>query len=95
MRRTFRRYHRIIAPVVALPLLLTVITGMLVTVVRDWQFLNLGITSSVLLRVHTGEIFHLEAIYPILNGLGLIGLIITGLTMSGIFNKRKRQVTAK
>lgn len=89
MQRTFRKYHRMIALTVALPLLLTVVTGMLVTIGRDWQFLNLGLSSSALLRIHTGEIFHLQGIYPILNGLGLIGLVVTGLTMSGLFSRRR------
>jgi hypothetical protein len=34
------------------------------------------------------EIIHLEKIYPILNGLGLIGLLITGLSMTGLFRER-------
>ena len=41
-----------------------------------------------MLKIHTGEILHLEAIYPILNGLGLIGLLVTGISMSGLFNQR-------
>lgn len=87
MKRAFRKYHRMLALILCLPIALTVITGMLVTVVREWSFLNLGLSSNFLLRIHTGEIFHLEAIYPILDGLGLIGMIVTGLSMSGMFNK--------
>lgn len=80
MQRNFRKYHRVLALIVCLPIGLTVLTGMLATLTREWSF-PLGISSSFLLRVHTGEIFHLEAIYPILNGLGLIGLLVTGITM--------------
>ncbi|TAF11366.1 MAG: peptidase [Nostocales cyanobacterium] len=43
-----------------------------------------------MLKIHTGEIFHLQAIYPILNGIGLIGLLVTGMSMSGLFNQKKR-----
>jgi hypothetical protein len=42
------------------------------------------------LKIHTGEIFHLQAIYPILNGLGMIGLLVTGLSMSGLFGRKKQ-----
>jgi hypothetical protein len=91
MNRTFRKYHRQIAIIISLPLLVTVITGMAVTVVREWSFINTGIPSRLLLQIHTGEIFHLAAIYPILNGLGLIGLLVTGLMMSGLFRKNKGQ----
>ena len=90
MKRLARKYHRIIAPIIALPLVLTVLTGMLVTIVREWP-INTGLTSSLILSLHTGEIFHLQAIYPILNGLGLIVLVVTGISMSGVFGKKKRE----
>ncbi len=92
MKRTFRKYHRILALIVALPVTLTVLTGMAATIVREWPIAT-GISSSMLMKIHTGEIFHLEAIYPILNGLGLIGLLVTGLSMSGLFGTRKSSTT--
>jgi uncharacterized membrane protein len=93
MNRAFRKYHRTIALIISLPLIATVLTGMLVTVVSEWSFINTGIPSRVLLQIHTGEIFHLQAIYPILNGIGLIGLLVTGLSMSGIFRSKNKQHT--
>lgn len=90
MKRAFRKYHRWLGLIVALPLLLTVITGMLTTIEREWK-LDLGVSSRILLQIHTGEIFHLEAIYPILDGLGLIGLLVTGLSMSGVFGRKRRE----
>ncbi len=90
MKRLARKYHRIIAPIIALPLILTVLTGMLATVVREWP-INTGLTSGLILSIYTGEIFHLQAIYPILNGLGLIILVVTGIIMSRVFGKKKRQ----
>jgi hypothetical protein len=90
MNRIFRRYHRIIAIALFLPLLLTVITGLIVTVLGEW--LDQKNLAEFVLRVHTLEIFHLEGIYPILTGLGLLGLLITGLTMTGLFrNPPKRR----
>ncbi|MBE9184817.1 peptidase [Microcoleus sp. LEGE 07076] len=90
MKKAFRKYHRMIGIIVALPLTLTVLTGMAATIGREWP-LNLGISSRFMLKVHTGEIFHLQAIYPILNGLGMLGLLVTGLSMSGLFGRRKQQ----
>ncbi len=90
MKRAFRKYHRAIALIMSLPILLTILTGMVTTLVREWG-LSVGLSSNWLLKVHTGEIFHLEAIYPLLNGLGLLGLLVTGLSMSGIFNQKSRK----
>ncbi|WP_293365492.1 peptidase [Microcoleus sp. CAWBG27] len=93
MNRGFRKYHRIIGIIVALPIVLTVLTGMAITIIREWP-LGIEISSRFLLKIHTGEIFHLQAIYPILNGLGMLGLLVTGLSMSGLFGRRK-QPTSK
>jgi hypothetical protein len=87
MKRTFRKYHRFLALIVALPLILTTITGMLVTVVAEWK-INFGISRSFLLGLHNGELFHLEGIYPILNGLGLLVMLITGITMTPLFRNK-------
>ena len=89
MKKAFRKYHRILAIIIALPLTLTVLTGMFTTVVKEWP-INTEISARLLLKVHTGEIFNLQAIYPILNGLGIIGLLVTGLSMSGLFGRRKQ-----
>jgi hypothetical protein len=62
---------------------------MLATVVKEWP-INIGLSSSLMLKIHTGEIFHLEAIYPILNGLRLFGLLVTGMSMSGLFNQKQK-----
>jgi hypothetical protein len=88
LRKIFRKYHRVLALIIFLPLILTTLTGMATTMVAEWRW-NLGIPRSLLLSIHTGEIFHLQAIYPMLNGLGTLGLLITGITMTGIFNNRK------
>jgi hypothetical protein len=87
MKRTFRKYHRLIAGIVALPLILTAITGILVTMVAEWD-LNLGVSRRVLLGLHNGELFHLEKIYPVLNGLGLLVMLATGLSMTNLFHKK-------
>jgi hypothetical protein len=90
LKRVFRKYHRILASIIFLPLILTTLTGMLATIKGEWKF-DFGISRSLLMSIHTGEIFHLQAIYPILNGLGTIGLLITGITMTGIFNRKSKR----
>jgi uncharacterized membrane protein len=89
MNRAFRKYHRILGLIVALPIALTVLTGMVIAIVREWS-LAIEILSRFLLKIHTGEIFHLQTIYPILNCLGMIGLLVTGLSMSDVFGRKKQ-----
>jgi hypothetical protein len=67
-----------------------VLTGMATTMMQEWSF-SLGIPRSLILQIHTGKIFHLEGIYPILNGLGLIGLLVTGLSMTGLFGRKNKK----
>lgn len=87
LQRNFRKYHRVIGTIICLPLALTVVTGMLATLVDEWS-LNIGLTNGILMRVHTGKFLHLESIYPLFNGLGSIVLLVTGLSMTSLFNRR-------
>lgn len=73
-----RQIHRAIAPILALPLLVTAITGSI------YQITDLsGYEVKWLLELHKGNIgfVHLEAIYPFLNALGLIALLATGISI--------------
>ena len=86
MNRLFRKYHRTLAIILSLPILLTIITGVGYSIFDEW--FELGQVGQLMLRIHTMEILHLEKIYPLLNGLGLIGLLVTGLSMTGLFRKQ-------
>ena len=88
MNRLFRKYHRTLAIILSLPILLTIITGVGYSIFDEW--LELGQIGQLMLQIHTMEILHLEKIYPLLNGLGLIGLLITGLSMTSLFRKQSR-----
>ncbi len=75
-----RQLHRVLAPVMILPVLLTAITGSI------YQILDLrskGGDFNWLMDWHIGHFgpLNLEAIYPILNALGLLTLAITGILM--------------
>jgi hypothetical protein len=86
VKNTFRKYHRLIATCFCLPLLFTALTGMSVAIADTW--LHQEELVAFLIRVHTFDLFGLSAILPVLNGLGLIGLVVTGLSMTGLFTKR-------
>lgn len=86
MNRLFRKYHRTLAIILSLPILLTIITGIGYSIFDEW--LGLGQIGHLMLEIHTMEILHLEKIYPLLNGLGLIGLLVTGLSMTGLLRKQ-------
>ena len=85
MIRTFRKYHRTIAIAVCLPLILTAITGVGYTIFDKW--FEREEIAGFLMRIHTFSILGLEEIYPLLTGLGLLGLLFTGLSMTGLFGK--------
>ncbi len=75
-----RHLHMALAPIMALPLLLTLVTGSL------FQFAELTGQESQffwLIQLHRGNfgVVNLSKIYPFLNALGLLTLLITGLLM--------------
>ncbi len=82
-----RQLHRTLAPIMVLPLLLTLVTGSLYQIAdltgkeKDFDWL---------LDLHKGHFgsLKLEIIYPFLNALGLLTLAITGVLMW--LNMRRR-----
>ncbi|MEM9003537.1 MAG: PepSY domain-containing protein [Cyanobacteria bacterium P01_F01_bin.86] len=79
----FRKLHAATAPFVLLPLLITVFTGVIYRLGKSW----LGLTRDqvhFLMVIHEGEYFGhtLEPIYVLLNGLGLLWMLITGGMMA-------------
>lgn len=75
-----RQLHKAVAPLMCVPLLLTLLTGILFQIAaisgNETQFLWL-------IEIHRGKFgrFNLELIYPFLNALGLFILVITGILM--------------
>ena len=88
MKNIFRKYHRLIATLFCLPLLFTALTGISIAIADTW--LHQEELAGFLITVHTLQIFKLNAIVPVLNGLGLIGLVATGVSMTGLFAKRRQ-----
>ena len=64
---------------------MTVLTGMAYTILVEW--FELEDMAELLLGLHTLDIIHLDKFYPVLNGIGLIGLLVTGMTMTNLFKK--------
>lgn len=79
-RVRLRQLHKALVPFMVLPLLLTLTTGTL------FQFAVVGDRANDfiwLLDLHRGKFgqVNLEFVYPILNALGLLTLIVTGSIM--------------
>jgi hypothetical protein len=82
LQRLVRQLHRTLAPIVMLPLLVTVTTGVTYRLSKDW----LGLTRDqvhFLMSIHEGEYLGstLEPFYVLFNGLGLLWMIATGGVM--------------
>lgn len=87
MKQAFRKFHRFIAIAVCLPLLLSAVTGIAIAIADEW--FHQPVLGAYLIKIHTLDYFGIGAIYPILNGLSLIGLIATGMSMIGLFRRKQ------
>ena len=81
-----RKWHRTLAPIVLLPLFVTVTTGVFYRVGKSW----LGLSRDqvhLLMSIHEGEYLGqtLEPLYVLFNGLGLLWMLVTGGIM--VFQK--------
>lgn len=78
-----RQAHAAVAPLVLLPLLLTVCTGVSYRLLRDWGGLGRD-QAHVLMLLHEGEWLKQwfgpngETLYVLLNGLGLLWMLLSG-----------------
>ncbi len=92
----FRKLHRKIAPILFIPLFLTASTGVIYRVGRNWFGMSRDI-GEFFLDIHQGEFLGdaLSSIYVLLVGLGLIGLIVTGLTMIRLKQKKRQNPSKK
>ncbi|QFS49706.1 PepSY-associated TM helix domain-containing protein [Nostoc sphaeroides] len=90
---TVRTIHSIVAPIIFLPLLTSAVTGIAYRVGESW----LGLPEEqieLLMTIHQGSYFGSfgKSIYVFLVGLGLIAMLFTGISMTGIFRKRRSPV---
>ncbi|MEO0739730.1 MAG: PepSY domain-containing protein [Cyanobacteria bacterium J06649_12] len=75
-----RQLHRALVPFLLVPLLITLVTGTLFQMAAVSDKANNFLW---LLELHRGKFgrINLEWIYPFLNALGLLTMVITGLLM--------------
>ncbi|MDY7015885.1 MAG: PepSY domain-containing protein [Cyanobacteriota bacterium] len=81
-KNLIRKLHRTLAPVVLLPLIVTVFTGVSYRLGKSWFGLSRDQVHWLMI-VHEGEYLGptLEPIYVLLNGLGLLWMLATGSAM--------------
>jgi uncharacterized iron-regulated membrane protein len=89
-----RGFHRVLAPIAFLPLIVSSLTGVAYRLGKAWFNLPSN-QAAILLQIHQGSYLGsaLKPLYVLLVGAGLIGLLITGIQMSGIFRTRKSQAS--
>lgn len=81
-----RQAHAALAPLVVLPLLITVVTGLGYRLLRDWGGLGRD-RAHLLMVLHEGEWLtrwfgsNGETVYVLLNGLGLLWMLASGGTL--------------
>ena len=80
--RRIRQLHRWVSPFVLLPLLITSTTGMAYRLLKDWAGLERD-QVHWLMTLHEGEWLgpQLEPAVVLLNGIGLLWMLITGGAM--------------
>jgi hypothetical protein len=84
-----RKLHRTVAPIVLLPLLITMMTGVTYRLSKDWFGFSRD-QVHFLMTLHEGEYLGptLEPIYVLLNGLGLLWMLVTGSIMAFQYFRR-------
>lgn len=85
----FRKLHRSLAPIMVLPIVLTLTTG---SIYQILEVLDQDREFGWLMQWHKGHFgpLNLEKIYPFLNAAGLLFLAVTGITMWWTTRRRQR-----
>ncbi len=93
---TFRKLHRKLAPIIFIPLALSAITGIAYVICESWFGMS-GEATEIFMEIHQGEYLgnQLKPIYVLLVGLGLVGITVSGLMMTRLFNSTHPEKTAK
>lgn len=89
-KKDWRWFHRVLAPIAFLPLLVSAFTGISYRLGRAWFGLSKE-QASILLKIHQGSYLGttFKPFYVLLVGGSLLALLITGIQMTGIFRKRR------
>jgi hypothetical protein len=84
----FRRFHRFLVPIAFIPLIVSSLTGIGYRLGKAW----LGLPNdqvAFLLKIHQGSYLGpvFRAFYVLFVGVGLVGLLVTGVQMTNIFRR--------
>lgn len=93
----FRKLHRKTALILFIPLLLSALTGIAYRIGRSWFGMSKD-TAEIFMVIHQGEYLGtpLKPIYVLLVGLGLLGMVVTGLSMTRLLgNTRPKKTSPK
>jgi len=88
LKMDLRRIHRKTAPILFIPFLLMAFTGVIYQIGTSWFGLSNEL-GNLMMDVHEGKFLggKLVPVYVLLVGVGLLGMLVTGVTM--IKNRRK------
>ncbi|MEG4850389.1 PepSY domain-containing protein [Microcoleus sp. B5-D4] len=86
----FRKLHRQVAPIIFIPLLLSALTGVTYRLAQSWFGIE-DDAAEIFMVIHQGSYLgkELRPFYVLLLALGVIGLIVTGLTMTKFFGRAR------
>jgi len=78
--RSLRKLHRVLAPIIFLPFFLTSITGIIYRIGNSW-FEMPKEYAQIMMAIHQGAFLgnELVPLYTLLNGLGAIAMVVTGI----------------
>jgi len=86
--RSLRRLHRVLAPIIFLPFFLTSITGIIYRIGNSW-FEMPKEYAQFMMAIYQGAFLKSELVlYNLLNGSGVIAMVVSGIAMSGLFRDR-------
>lgn len=86
----FRKYHRQLSILTLLPIFLITVTGIVIPIAEELGNEELA---EFMTKLHSGNVFGSDLVYSVLAGLGLLGLLVTGLTMTGLLPRKKRSLS--
>ncbi len=92
----FRKLHRKTALIIFLPLLISALTGIIYRLGKSWFGMSNKV-GNIFMVIHQGEYLGtpLVPVYVLLVGLGLLGMIVTGLSMTGISGNNRSSLRGK
>lgn len=87
-KANLRKFHRKVSPIILLPLLLSALTGIAYRIGRSWFGLS-DEFGDFMMVIHEGRFLGkpMVPVYILLTGLGLVAMIVTGISM---LNQKKK-----